>query len=791
MSKWRKIAALGTGALMLGATLTGALAAKDLGSWTTDFISNGVLDNTVIAVGKTAQTSDVLGAIDIAAALQAAAVSPIALDGSAAIAPTITSGVKVEKSGNKFNYADDIDTVLESTALDDSDLPDMLGDGKIDESEGAKSNKEDFSQTLTFSSGTAVFNLYQDDDLAEMGGDYLFLDSTQLYSYTFEFDSAVNFDTSAVSADWSGAKVEIQGNVYTITDASVDGNGLLDELTLVSGDSTVWLVQDQPYTIGGHTVTVVDVSNSEDKCGVNVDGVTVWVTSGSTEDFGDLSIGVLDVVAVYTEKYDADTCEISVGSNELLLKEGDQVEVNGEVLDGSEVTFDSAEGTWTGFTITYSVGDEDSGVNSDQIYLAEGDSWSDPVFGNFKVQFAGTSAKTEMIELARKGSDKAEFTFKNSESDNIKVPYIYQGTGNDMMLGDDEVTGVLLLPGQNRTDVAPGGAADPEGTLLLYTTTGGEVRVLEVDKVYGTTGANANKVTIKDWNTGDTLADKKTFLPGVENSTIISLGSLGSVNLTLVSGSSGTVVFNWDASYGAGWPETMYEAKLNFTNGNVTLLEANADEKALSTLQFGITYDSGNDDRVELQTPSEIGAGSILAQVDKTSDNSDDQIGVTPRGTMIEWDTDNQDKVTVVYPDEEVYANVFVAPHSASVVGGASGVSSAEKVNPFSVGLAVLDEDAESMNKNMIVVGGPCVNTVAAGLMGNPASCAEGFEAGKAMLKYFDRSGKVALLVAGYDAEDTLGAAYVLADSGSYSGLSGDEVEVVVTSLDQIKINKV
>jgi hypothetical protein len=789
MSKWRKIAALGTGALMLGATLTGALAAKDLGSWTTDFITNGVLDNTVIAVGKTAQTSDVLGAIDIAAALQAAAVSPVALETSTAIAPTVTSGVKVEKSGNKFNYADDIDGVLGSTALDDTDLPDMLGDGKIDESEGAKSNKEDFSQTLTFSSGTAVFNLYQDDDLAPDGGNYLFLDNTQLYSYTFEFDSAVNFDTSAVSADWSGAKLDIQGNTYTITDASVDSNGLLDELTLVSGDSTVWLVQDQPYTLGGHTVTVVDVSNSEDKCGVNVDGVTVWVSEGSTEDFGDLSIGVLDVVAVYTEKYDADTCEISVGSNELLLKEGDQVEVNGEVLDGSEVTFDTAEGTWTGFTITYTVGDEDSGVNSDQVYLAEGDSWSDPVFGNFKVQFAGTSAKTEMLELARKGSEKAEFKFMNSEGDEITVPYIYKGTGNDMMLGTDEVTGVLLLPGQNRSTEAPGGAADPEGTLLLYTTSGGEARVLEVDKVYGTTGANANKTTIKDWNTGDTLAEKKDFVPDTPST--ISLGSLGSVTLNMTSGSSGDIFYIWSASNGAGWPETKYEGKLNFTDGNVTLLEANADEQVLSTLQFGLTYDSSNDDRVELQTPSEIGAGSISTTVDKSSDNSDDQIGVTPRGTWLEWDTDNQDKVTIMYSEDEVYANVFVTPHSASVVGGSAGSASAEKVNPFSVGLAVLDEDAESMNKNMIVVGGPCVNTVAAGLMGNPASCAEGFEAGKAMLKYFDRSGKVALLVAGYDAEDTLGAAYVLADSGSYSGLSGDEVEVVVTSLDQIKINKV
>ncbi|MBT4271884.1 S-layer protein, partial [archaeon] len=119
--------------------------------------------------------------------------------------------------------------------------------------------------------------------------------------------------------------------------------------------------------------------------------------------------------------------------------------------------------------------------------------------------------------------------------------------------------------------------------------------------------------------------------------------------------------------------------------------------------------------------------------------------------------------------------------------GGSDSVM-ADKVNPFSVGLAVLDSEAGSMSKNMIVVGGPCANTVAAELMGNPENCAEGFEAGKAMLKYFDRSGMAALLVAGDQADDTVGAAYVLADYDSYD-LSGDEVEVVVTSLDEITVS--
>ena len=50
--KWGKITALGTAALMLGATLTGALAVENLGTFPAPFISGGVLQDTVIVLGN-------------------------------------------------------------------------------------------------------------------------------------------------------------------------------------------------------------------------------------------------------------------------------------------------------------------------------------------------------------------------------------------------------------------------------------------------------------------------------------------------------------------------------------------------------------------------------------------------------------------------------------------------------------------------------------------------------------------------------------------------------------------
>ena len=89
---------------------------------------------------------------------------------------------------------------------------------------------------------------------------------------------------------------------------------------------------------------------------------------------------------------------------------------------------------------------------------------------------------------------------------------------------------------------------------------------------------------------------------------------------------------------------------------------------------------------------------------------------------------------------------------------------------------------------NAIVVGGPCANSAAATLMGNPENCVAGFEPGKAMVKLFENGNKVALLVAGYSSDDTRRAARVLANHADYD-LSGDEVVISGTSMTDIRVS--
>ncbi|MGM5488802.1 MAG: hypothetical protein ACQESG_07685, partial [Nanobdellota archaeon] len=116
-----------------------------------------------------------------------------------------------------------------------------------------------------------------------------------------------------------------------------------------------------------------------------------------------------------------------------------------------------------------------------------------------------------------------------------------------------------------------------------------------------------------------------------------------------------------------------------------------------------------------------------------------------------------------------------------SVSGGDSG-STADQVQPISVGAAMFAKDVDSLSsQNLIVVGGPCVNDVAAQLMGNPADCMEGYEEGKAFVKLYENGDKVAMLVAGATDLDTRRAARVVANYGEYQDQFDGKEEVVVT----------
>ena len=176
--------------------------------------------------------------------------------------------------------------------------------------------------------------------------------------------------------------------------------------------------------------------------------------------------------------------------------------------------------------------------------------------------------------------------------------------------------------------------------------------------------------------------------------------------------------------------------------------------------------------------------------LDEPDENEDFNLGMTQFGILFsvfdEDSSDEPEELTIEYPLSQRGAHVFVVAGDQSVrrFGGGGAVI----INPIDVGATLLDREvANMMAQNEIVVGGPCVNTHAAELMGNNADCTTGFAEGEAIIKLFEHSnGNVALLVAGYSADDTRVATNVLSQWDRFN-LGGTEVKVN-TQTEQITV---
>jgi hypothetical protein len=163
-------------------------------------------------------------------------------------------------------------------------------------------------------------------------------------------------------------------------------------------------------------------------------------------------------------------------------------------------------------------------------------------------------------------------------------------------------------------------------------------------------------------------------------------------------------------------------------------------------------------------------------------------------GTVVLTDKGDSDqaKVTISYPDEQVYALLYMGEESSSigVIGGGGGTQLGE--------ILVKDTEVSSVStKNLIVVGGSCINSVAANLVG-AAHCGDAWTSatsvgsGQFLIQSFGdayTTGKVALLVAGYEAADTVNAAKYLTTQTvdttagkKYRGTSSTSAELVTES---------
>ena len=219
---------------------------------------------------------------------------------------------------------------------------------------------------------------------------------------------------------------------------------------------------------------------------------------------------------------------------------------------------------------------------------------------------------------------------------------------------------------------------------------------------------------------------------------------------TLNSGSVGSTGFcSFNATYGPAI--IVQEEKKTTESGN----SDNGDIICIASDLSGTTTPV----EISVATPQ---ASKIWSDLQTLSSDSYKRRAVTRYGSFIEYTSQDNDAVTIKYPNEQMYADVLFAAAGTTVSVGTAGTSTVTELGS----VTVKDSEVNTVSgKNLIVLGGSCINTVAAKVLGSDSAlCGAAFtdKTGVGSDQFLVQvvespytTGKIAMLVAGYEAADT------------------------------------
>jgi hypothetical protein len=270
-------------------------------------------------------------------------------------------------------------------------------------------------------------------------------------------------------------------------------------------------------------------------------------------------------------------------------------------------------------------------------------------------------------------------------------------------------------------------------------------------------------ITLDAGNTLDYLYTKeglRIYLPWTNTSLSTGSGQFGYINISATSSTGHDIYSYW-----------------------VSCTEEDKDDGVAKGKTFNITLDDNSNGYVEVSTISAQAANFNEKEVTTNT------VAVVPSdlGTKVRrlGDTASQRTAEITYNGAESYAKIYISAPDTSFGGTGSTIT------------PVYDNQLSSVNtKNLVVVGGSCVNTVAATLLGSStALCGAdwtskvGASAGEYVIRTYKNTAvtsKLATLVAGWAKEDTANAAKALttgtieiADGKNYKGTTASNAAAV------------
>ncbi|MBI5073199.1 hypothetical protein HZA99_05245, partial [Candidatus Woesearchaeota archaeon] len=323
----------------------------------------------------------------------------------------------------------------------------------------------------------------------------------------------------------------------------------------------------------------------------------------------------------------------------------------------------------SGFSIAFA-------PDTNEIYLAAGDEFVDPIFGRFSIVYNGLDGYDVFEEmLSISGSTSAEMRFYNYDGTYVEIPLAadsatVSGEASDEPIywGNEAPTAtkanqdeLIYLEGETCFGVTS--VVDCQGAMFLVIDSDGNVHLSQITNI----DTNANEISFDDLTYGGS-GDNVPYTDGSVTDFDTGVGTLQ----LLIDEATKTITFTDIGSEDGTLIRTYNEATFEIINTDVSsqIFEgvyfseyndgARETEKYLENLLIIAYYDDITANSIEWSSTSLLALNSSdgfgFFDVSDTIDAYQDF--VTYKGTLIEYDRESKSYIYFYHPYYAVYANV-------------------------------------------------------------------------------------------------------------------------------------
>jgi len=794
---FKKITSVLASAVMLGSTIGIAAAAN----YPSPFVKGGSANVAVIVGAASPANVDLAAATDVAVSLQTELSRQT---GSGTSTASGGDSVEIIGAGSTYlNLGYGLKDVF-TTDIDKSNMPNLLADGTY---RNADNTDYDYQQTITL--GNLSLTHFADSDYndKEPTIGFKLAKNDPILNYTLDFkkDAQATVAANAITG-LENTDIMMLGKSYRIIDADNTTNSYL---TMLGGsvEGVLNLNEEETKTFAGKEYSVKLVYVDDDEVQFDIDGVrTTKLNKGEVYKLSDgTNLGVKDL-SYQNFAGGVMSAEYTLGAEKLKIEDGQKLEINDEDEDSITcyITEDITGSKFVlqEFTLEW--------VADDEYFITPGKDLAMPALNSVKLTMGSFyTPKQEVIKVVPDGSDSVELQVPLKDG-TASFNILYGSDGVNWTVVGKDSTGRLstvtmeentlgqAAANKATTNVTFNETSDDWFIVSYNSTTAAESYLLSAKT---TQSGGINYTTIKNEVTGKAICedvqtartckignavitvennynddDAATFAAGTGvsfdrlysaegieirlpwlNESIINATALEFSSCVNAAGPAGTEVVAVTVFNNTATGTTTQNCYSNHGVYDLVMVEEDKDGNLGVGQAFNVTL-GWSGAKTTVQSVSEM---YMQGAQDFEIGNSDVFVGYirSQLATKSEFDTGGtQDTVTYTYHGAQAYAPVFVAEPSVTVTTGDGSSTTLGEVNYY-------DNEIDSVkSKNLIVVGGSCINTVAAEILGGSYCGAQftsstGVGPDQFLVKVVDSPYKttdqIAMLVAGYEAADT------------------------------------